>query len=114
MAAKEHGTSYLFGVNGTITNCKVQSCQIAKSDALNLFVLDENGRRVASRHDDEEVLYDIEAIPQASGFTEPAIADIFSYLGINTRIVSKNFNLVNTEHGRFGIQVATNEYLTLS
>lgn len=114
MAAKEHGTAYLFGVNGTVTNAKVQSCQASSSDELNAFVKNETGQDIASRHDNEIKTYDIECIVQATGFTEPDIAAIFSYAGVNTRVVTKGVNMVNVEHARLNFQVETREYLTLS
>jgi hypothetical protein len=114
MAAKEHGSAYLFGVNGTYTNCLVQSVGVAKSDKLNSFVKDENGRDVASRHDDQQDVLDVELIPLASGFSQPDVAAIFAWNNTNYRVVTTGVNLQNTEHGRITIQVQKDEYLTLS
>lgn len=55
MAAKTHGTAYLFGVDiaAYFAAGQVTSISVSKADKINEFVEDYTGAVVASRHDDQ-------------------------------------------------------------
>jgi hypothetical protein len=78
-----HGDAYIFGIDGTITGCSVQSVQRKKSFANTTEVVNENGNRVHKRYDDVDDAITIELIPKAAGFTEPVAGTKLVWKSVN-------------------------------
>ena len=78
-----HGDAYIFGIDGTITGCSVQSVQRNKSFANTTEVVNENGNRVHKRYDDVDDAITIELIPKAAGFTEPVAGTKLVWKSVN-------------------------------
>lgn len=80
MAPVNQGEAFLYGIDGTITACAVQSVSIKKSFANTSEVVNEAGNRITKRYDDLSQDLTIELIPKEA-FVEPTPGAKITYKG---------------------------------
>ncbi len=75
MAAKTHGTAFLFGVDGSYLGASTQIMSIsrAQSDKINEFVSNNSGQVASSIHDDQTDTLEV-TFTFTSGYSRPAMA----------------------------------------
>jgi hypothetical protein len=112
MAAIIHGTAYVFGVAGTITNAAVQSFQLKDEHQNNTTVMDEIGNEIVNRHDDL-VKEGTIVLKHEAAYTEETVEDVITYDTVNYRVTSIDKNEVNNEHREITYSIKTTEYVTL-
>jgi hypothetical protein len=113
MAATTHGTAFLFGVSGTITDTAVQSFQIKDENQNNATVMDEDGNEVSNRHDDV-VNEGTITLKHESGYTPLAAEAIITYESVKYRVVSIDKNQVNNDHREITYNIKTTAGVTLA
>lgn len=90
-AIEKGGTAYAWGVDATSTiPISVTSFSISEKFGIEVFVEDENGKRVAMRLDDKEWELSLEGTLKASG----SIPDV----GTNITYKSKTWVIKEIEH----------------
>ena len=112
MASITHGTAYLFGVSGTITDAAVQSFQLKDEHQLNATVMDEDGIEVSNRHDDI-VNEGTITLKHESGYTPLTPEAIITYETIKYRVTSVDKNQVNNDHREITYGIKTTSGVTL-
>ena len=113
MAAITHGTAFLFGVSGTITDAAVQSFQIKDEHQNNTEVMDEDGNEISNRHDDLATEGTI-VLKHESGFTPNAAETVITYETIKYRVTSVDKNQTNGDHREITYSIKTTENVTLA
>jgi hypothetical protein len=113
MAAITHGTAFLFGVSGTITDTAVQSFQLKDEHQNNTQVMDEIGNEVTNRHDDL-VNEGTITLKFESGYTPAGSETLITYDSVEYRITSVDKNQVNNDHREITYGIKTTEYVDLS
>ena len=75
MAAKTHGTVYLFGVDGAYLGASAQIINITRSqsDKINEYVTNNSGQVASSIHDDQTDTLDV-TFNFTSSYTRPTLA----------------------------------------
>ena len=113
MAAITHGTAYLFGVSGTITDAAVQSFQLKDEHQNNTQVMDEIGNEVTNRHDDI-VNEGTITLKHESGYTVETAEATITYDSVVYRVTSVDKNQVNNDHREITYGIKTTEYVTIT
>lgn len=111
MAAVTHGEAFLYGIDGTITDCAVQSVTRKKSFANTSEVVNEQGNRIAKRYDDISDEITIELIPK-SAYSVPAIGERIVYDGVNYIIESIDDKREARGFVRYTLTCQKPEYIT--
>lgn len=75
MAAKTHGTAYLFGIDGAYLGASTQIMSITRnqSDKINEFVMNNSGQVASSIHDDQTDTLEV-TFTFTSAYSRPAMA----------------------------------------
>ena len=111
MPAVTKGTVYLFGVNGTITNARVQSFSDNSSFGNSTEVKDADGNVVSRRYDDKKNDVSLDLIIDAS-YSVPVIGTELTYDGATYEITAVGKSESNTEHRKVSITAMKSEYIT--
>jgi hypothetical protein len=111
MAAVNQGEAFLYGIDGTITNCAVQSVTRKKSFANTSEVVNEQGNRITKRYDDVSDDITIELIPK-SAYSVPAIGGRLSYGGVSYIIESVDDKREAKGFVRYTLTCQKPEYIT--
>jgi hypothetical protein len=117
MAAKVHGTAFLYGATGTTggtvtyTSAQILRYSIRGSDAAVDYVENNDGQRVTMRTDDTTSELDIELAIQ-SGFTKPVIGNALSFDGVTYAIKSVSDARVQKGWAAYSITAESCEYMT--
>jgi len=111
MALVTKGTAYLFGINGTVSDTKVQNFTDNQSFNNSTAVLDESGNEVSRRYDDVRQEISCELII-ASGYSIPAVGTNFTFNAVVYEITGVGKVESNTEHRKVTITALKSEYIT--
>ena len=120
MAAKTHGTAYLYGIDKDyLSSAQVISISRTQSDKNNDFVEDKDGHVVASRHDDQTDTLEITARIE-SGFTRHTMAALVT-LSTTGGQFDGSYRVTNIRETKsakgwvdYAVTLVKDEYLTLS
>ena len=113
MAIITHGTAHVFGIEGTITDATVQSFNVTGDHQLKTNTLDEQGREIERRRDDETQTGSITLRIQ-TGYTLPTVGSVIAYNGINYEVDTVDRAETNGDYVAITLSIKTSEYVTLT
>jgi hypothetical protein len=111
MASVTKGTAYLFGIDGTVANTRVQNFSINESFNNSTAVLDESGNEVSRRYDDVRQEVSCELII-ASGYSIPAVGTQFTFNAVGYEITGVDKVESNSDHRKVTITGLKSEYIS--
>jgi len=111
MAAVNHGEAFLYGVDGTITGCAVQSVSRKKSFANVAEVVNEQGNRITKRYDDISDDITIELIPKST-YAVPTAGSRLTFDGVSYIIESIDDKQEAKGFVRYTLTCTKPEYIT--
>jgi hypothetical protein len=109
--SRNFGEAFLYGIDGTITGCAVQSVQRKRSFVNTAEVVNEQGNRITKRYDDLDTAITIELIPKATGFTEPVAGTKLTYKSVNYIVESVDDKQEAKGFVRFTLSCLKPEYI---
>ena len=112
MAESLHGTAYVFGVTGTITEAAVQSFQPKKSFQNVTQVMDESGNQVSDRSDDRITDATI-TLKHTSTYVVESIGAILTFNAIKYWVVDTDESETNTDHKEVSYTLKNTEFIAL-
>ena len=112
MASITHGTAHVFGVAGTVTDTTVQSFNVTGDHQLKTNTLDEQGREIERRRDDETQTGSITLRIQ-TGYTLPTVGSIIAYDSVNYEVDTVDRAETNGDYVAVTLSIKTSEYITL-
>ena len=112
MAIITHGTAHVFGIEGTITDATVQSMNLTSDHQLKTNTLDEQGREIERRRDDETQTGSITLRIQ-TGYTLPTVGSIIAYDSVNYEVDTVDRAETNGDYVAVTLSIKTSEYITL-
>lgn len=113
MAEKEHGTSHLFGIDGSYTAATVTDFSEREVQANDTTVKDENGNVILRRLDDVTKEYSVSVI-QRDTFAAPVIGNVFTYNTIKMIITEVTKTETNEGYRTCDFKGEDHEYITLA
>ena len=113
MSTITHGVSHIFGIEGTITDATVQSFNVTGDHQLKTNTLDEMGREIERRRDDETQTGSITLRIQ-TGYTLPTVGSIIAYNSVNYEVDTVDRAETNGDYVAITLAIKTSEYVTLT
>ena len=120
MAAKTHGTAFIYGIDGAYLGASAQISNISrkKSDSINEFVENDSGQRTSSRHDDQMDVLDCTA-KIVTSFTLLSIAAKVTLAASGAfdgdyRLVDSTETKQSKGFAEYKVTLQKDEYLTLT
>lgn len=112
MGQVTHGEAFLYGIDGTITNCAVQSVSRKKSFANTSEVVNEQGNRITKRYDDISA-DTVELIPKGT-YSEPEPGQSLTYKTIKYIIESVDDKREAKGFVRYTLTCTKPEYINVT
>ncbi len=113
MATITHGTAHVFGIEGTVTDATVQSMNLTSDHQLKTNTLDEIGREIERRRDDETQTGSITLRIQ-TGYALPTVGSVISYNSTNYEVDTVDRAETNGDYVAITLAIKTSEYVTLT
>jgi hypothetical protein len=114
MPAVNHGEAFLYGIDGTIAACAIQSVTTKKGFANTAEVVNELGNRITRRFDDTNADLSIELIPKTAGFTEPAPGASLQWKGVKYIVESVDDKREAKGFVRYTLTCSKPEYINVA
>ena len=113
MGQVTHGEAFLYGIDGIVTNCAVQSVSRKKAFANTSEVVNESGNRITKRYDDLSADITIELIPKGA-FVEPEPGQSLTYKTIKYIIESVDDKREAKGFARYTLTCTKPEYINVT